>query len=58
MPPGVPNEPRRGSEPATEDLPLLPSQSQEDTDVGWGERPTTDDDERLRGDRPPHWDVS
>jgi len=54
----VPNEPRRGSEPATEDLPLLPSQSQEDTDVGWGERPTTDDDERLRGDRPPHWDVS
>jgi hypothetical protein len=34
----------------------LPVQSQEDTDVGWGELPGPDDDERLRGERPPHWD--
>jgi hypothetical protein len=36
--------------------PVLPEQSREDTDVGWGERPEPDDDERLSRDRPPHWD--
>jgi hypothetical protein len=25
--------------------------------VGWGERPEPDDDDRLRQDRPPHWDT-
>jgi hypothetical protein len=34
----------------------LPDQSPEDTDAGWGERPEPDDDERLYGERPPHWD--
>jgi hypothetical protein len=34
----------------------LPVQSQEDTDVGWGEQPGPEDDERLHGERPPHWD--
>jgi hypothetical protein len=33
-----------------------PEQSAEDTDSGWGERPEPGDDERLYGDRPPHWD--
>jgi hypothetical protein len=28
----------------------------EDTDTGWGEYTEPDDDERLRRDRPPHWD--
>jgi hypothetical protein len=38
---------------------VLPEQSREDTDAGWGEYPATDDDrndERLYRDRPPHWD--
>jgi hypothetical protein len=38
------------------EMPLLPTQSQEDTDVGWGEQPEPDDDERLHRERPPHWD--
>ena len=36
--------------------PLLPPQSREDTDVGWGEYRDRDDDDRLLRDRPPHWD--
>jgi hypothetical protein len=35
--------------------PVLPTQSREDTDVGWGEPPGPDDDERLSRERPPHW---
>jgi hypothetical protein len=34
---------------------VLPEQSREDTDAGWGEYPVTED-ERLYQDRPPHWD--
>jgi hypothetical protein len=34
---------------------VLPEQSREDTDVGWGEYPVAGD-ERLYQDRPPHWD--
>ena len=41
--------------PAPADWPVLPAQSQEDTDAGWGERPEPEDDERLYGERPPHW---
>ena len=36
--------------------PVLPEQGKEDTDIGWGEQPEPDDDERLRRERPPHWD--
>ena len=33
----------------------LPDQTSDDTDVGWGERPSeADDDQRLLDDRPPH----
>jgi hypothetical protein len=34
---------------------VLPEQSREDTDAGWGEYPVAGD-ERLYQDRPPHWD--
>ncbi len=36
--------------------PILPEQSRDDTDAGWGEPETPDDDTRLRGERPPHHD--
>jgi len=39
-----------------DDKPLLPEQSQDEAGVGWGEAPEPDDDERLRQERPPHWD--
>jgi hypothetical protein len=38
------------------DMPVVPVQSHEDTDVGWGEQPELKDDERLCRERPPHWD--
>jgi hypothetical protein len=34
-----------------------PLRSLDDSDTGWGDRPEPDDDERLREDRPPHWDA-
>jgi hypothetical protein len=50
--PTAPTPPAR-----TAPAPLLPTQSREDTDVGWGEyRERDDDDDRLIRDRPPHWD--
>ena len=36
-------------------LPVLPDQTRDDTDRGWGEW-TYSNDDRLREDRPPHWD--
>ena len=47
-------QPDRGGSPAR---PALPEKSSDETDVGWGGRPEPDDDERLSGDRPPHWDA-
>lgn len=38
---------------------LLPDRTSDEQDVGWGDDPAADraaDDERLLGDRPPHWD--
>ena len=56
MPPDrVTNQPAEGP-PAPDDGPVLPDQSREDTDAGWGERPEPDDDEWLSRERPPHWD--
>ena len=49
--PTTPTPPAR-----TESAPLLPTQSREDTDAGWGEYRERDDDDRLLRDRPPHWD--
>jgi hypothetical protein len=45
---------RRGdAAPATS----RPERAPDDSDIGWGERPTDrdDDDRRYREDRPPHW---
>jgi len=39
-----------------DDRPVLPEQSEDERGVGWGEEPEPDDEERLRADRPPHWD--
>jgi hypothetical protein len=56
MPPEkAPKQPVRVSPPDPRDEPVLPTQSQDDTDVGWGEPPAPDDDERLNRERPPHW---
>lgn len=35
--------------------PALPDRSGDEADVGWGDRPEPDDEERLYRDRPPHW---
>lgn len=37
-----------------EELTILPDQTRDDTDAGWGER-SRDNDRRLLEDRPPHW---
>jgi hypothetical protein len=34
---------------------LLPEQTIDDTDAGWGEQSDSNDD-RLLDERPPHWD--
>jgi hypothetical protein len=36
--------------------PVLPQRGGDEADTGWGERPEPDDDERLRQERPPHYD--
>jgi hypothetical protein len=54
QPPRAQQSPVKGGR-AQED-PLLPVRSPGDSDIGWGGHPEPDDDERLRQDRPPHWD--
>jgi hypothetical protein len=49
--------PGTGSTPA-DDRPALPLRSADETDTGWGDPPEPDDEERLRAERPPHWDGS
>jgi hypothetical protein len=39
-----------------DDKPVLPVKSRDETDVGWGDPPEPDDEDRLRSERPPHWD--
>jgi hypothetical protein len=56
-PPNRP-DPADPADPARPDEPGPPQQSAEDTDRGWGEPRDPDEDERLRRDRPPHWDDS
>ena len=36
--------------------PVLPDQTSDDTDVGWGDEPDEDDVRRLLDERPPHHD--
>ena len=60
LPPDKPDNgadrPAKARSAPPDDKPVLPAQSPEDTDAGWGERPEPDDDERLYGERPPHWE--
>ncbi|GHH64916.1 hypothetical protein GCM10017673_08400 [Streptosporangium violaceochromogenes] len=36
--------------------PILPDQTGDDTDLGWGDwRESAGDDDRLLEERPPHW---
>lgn len=39
----------------SEESPLLPEQTRDDTERGWGES-TDSNDDRLLEDRPPHWE--
>jgi hypothetical protein len=41
-------------EPPRDTAPVMPTQTRDDTDAGWGERDRSNDD-RLVEDRPPHW---
>jgi hypothetical protein len=52
------NQPASAGLPHPDDKPVLPVESQEDTDSGWGEQAEPDDDERLHRERPPHWDAT
>ncbi|MGH3748294.1 MAG: hypothetical protein ACRDT8_12960 [Micromonosporaceae bacterium] len=38
-----------------EDIPILPDQTADDTDRGWGES-RRGNERRLLDERPPHWD--
>jgi hypothetical protein len=38
----------------SEEAPLLPEQTRDDTERGWG-LPDGSNDDRLLEDRPPHW---
>lgn len=40
----------------SDDLDILPDQTRDDTDRGWGENKGWDDDSRYLEDRPPHWE--
>jgi hypothetical protein len=52
----LPSQPTVVSRPNADPKPALDMQSPEDTDAGWGEQPDADDAERLRRERPPHWE--
>ena len=56
MRPRSPGKDDKAGKDDQDDKPLLPEQSQDETGVGWGEAPEADDDDRLRQERPPHWD--
>ena len=54
--PSAPVQPAPTAPPTVAPTPILPTQSSEDTDVGWGDYRDSDDDDHLLRDRPPHWD--
>jgi len=35
--------------------PVVATRSADDSDVGWGDRETGSNDDRLHQDKPPHW---
>ena len=52
-PSGSANRPRIARRPPSTG-PVLPTVTDDEQDVGWGEAPEPDDDERLRREVPPH----
>jgi hypothetical protein len=50
----VPDDQRTVDFEAEDAPPLLPDQTTDDTDRGWGDREGSND-ERLLEDKPPHW---
>lgn len=40
--------------PPAPEAPVIPDRSDDDADVGWGER-SDENEERLQRERPPHW---
>jgi hypothetical protein len=38
-----------------DELDVLPDQTRDDSDTGWGEWREVDEDARLLEERPPHW---
>lgn len=51
---GVPDDEREVD--FDDEAPLLPEQTADDTDAGWGQRPQRfSNDFRLLDERPPHW---
>lgn len=38
-----------------DDLVVLPDQTRDESDIGWGGPLESDDDSRLLDERPPHW---
>jgi hypothetical protein len=48
------NDAEREVDFESEEAALLPEQTSDDTERGWGESEDTNDD-RLLDDRPPHW---
>jgi hypothetical protein len=38
-----------------DELDVLPDQTRDDSDTGWGEWREADEDTRLLDERPPHW---
>jgi hypothetical protein len=51
---GVPDDERTVDFDVEDAPPVLPEQTVDDTDLGWGDRAGSDDDRWLE-DRPPHW---
>ena len=51
-----PADPPAAAGPGPDPRPVLPQRGRDETDAGWGDRPDPDDDERLRQERPPHYD--
>jgi hypothetical protein len=52
---GIPDDERPVEFSDDDELDVLPDQTSDDTDTGWGEWRTPDEDSRLLEERPPHW---
>jgi hypothetical protein len=55
QPPQAAADENRTVDLTDDDFLVLPDQTFDDTDRGWGDRRTSNDD-RLLAERPPHWE--